>query len=660
MKNRLRFLSVFAGCFTLFLIGMAFAVRADEKDDLEKQRSDELKRVEAMLNAQINALIEKEKADPNDAKSLYELGVRCSNGDGVMKDPFTAIELYRRAAEMGNADAQYAYGMEYLEHLHEIIAPRAAAKAEGVKWLRKAAEQGHAEAQIELAKCYLRGEGVKSDWNEAYKWGKMAAESGNARAMFEFYRHLSRDEEWLRKAAEKGYAEAQRTLGVKYHYAAKGYPLDLTEAVKWYTLAAEQGDREAKKSLDELKGEVAAQEEAEQGDAETQYRMALRIRDNPELGGFSNEARMNEALKWYRMAAENGHKAALFDLAEGFAFGAWFARQDFAEAAKWYRKLAEQGDPMGQGMLGWLYATGRGVPEDRKTAVEWFRKGAAQGNAEAQYGMGVSIEESWLESFYLSEPENWKTVMDWYVKAADSGLKHHLQRLYPGNKDTNSATTLPFKIGSMYDARYCSIKYPNGQVLNEPADQYLSEAVKWYMKAAEEDDVFGVFHLRDLADMRDSEEAKEALRKLARNGQEHAKAYLLEFGWAAPEDMESLLRWKAERSGDADVRYKLARLLIERNNGVTPEAMEWLLKAAGLRGRAMENYNAAQRELVELAANGSKEAEDAIRTLANDEMTPTVVREKAQKLIDDYDRSGQWRWPSDWNDPPEEEEAEEE
>ncbi|MBR3688365.1 MAG: hypothetical protein IKL85_04755, partial [Lentisphaeria bacterium] len=71
MKNRLRFLSVFAGCFTLFLIGTAFVVRADEKDDLEKQRAEELKRVEAMLKASIDALIAKEKADPNDAKSLY-------------------------------------------------------------------------------------------------------------------------------------------------------------------------------------------------------------------------------------------------------------------------------------------------------------------------------------------------------------------------------------------------------------------------------------------------------------------------------------------------------------------------------------------------------------------------------------------------------------
>ena len=603
--------------------------------------------------------------DPNEAKSIYELGVHYEKD---VQDLFAALEQYRKAAKMGNADAQYAYGMAYLNHpqdayaienlpLLAIIVPRDEAKAEGVKWLRKAAKQGHPEAQIELAKCYASGEGVKSDLNAAYKWGKKAAESGNARAMYEFYQlpYLHVGEEWLRKAAEKGYAEAQRTLGFKYHYGSKGYPLDPVEAVKWYTLAAAQGDREAEKYLDKLKDVVSAQEDAAQGDAETQYQMALQIRDNLELGGFSHEARAKEALKRYRMAAENGHRGALLDLAEGFAFGAWFTGKDFEEAAKWYRELAELGDPMGQGMLGWLYATGRGVSEDRKTAVEWFRKGAAQGNPEAQYGMGVSIEESWLESFYLNELENWKTVVDWYVKAADGGLKHSLQRLYPDAKAPNSYRSLPFKIGCMYDARYCSIiDHPNGPFLNEPAEQYLSEAVKWYLKAAEADDLFGVFHLRDLADMRDSGEAKEALRTLAKNGHEHANAYLLDFGWAAPEDVESLLRWRAEERGNNEARYKLARLLIERNNGVTPEAMDLLLKAA------KGDYNPALRELVELAENGNKEAEDAIRTVAENEPAYdwNRSREKAQKLVEDHSRSGQWRWPSDWDDPPKEEENE--
>jgi len=650
MNKPRRLFPVFAGCIIFLLVGAFFALTDTGKELIERARTIHKHaamnaKFQAQIDAQTDTLIAAE-ADPNDAKSIYELGVRYEKeGGGIL----AAIELYRRAAEMGNADAQYAYGMAYLEHLHEIISPRAAAKAEGVKWLRKAAEQGHPEAQIELAKCYLRGEGVKSDPNEAYKWGKMAAESGNARAMFEYYRHLFGGEEWLRKAAEEGYAEAQRTLGVNYHYASKGYPLDLKEAVKWYTLAAAQGDREAKKSLDKLKDIVSAQEEAAQGGPETQYQMALQIRDNPELGGFSNEARMNEALKWYRMAAENGHKVAMLDLAEGFAFGAWFAPGlDFEEAAKWYRKLAEQGDPMGQGMLGWLYATGRGVEKDRKTAVEWFRKGAEQGNAEAQYGMGVSIEESWQESFYLHEPENWKTVVDWYIKAANSGLKHHLQRLYLDAKAPDSYRSLPFKIGSMYDDRYCSIINPNGRILNEPADQYLSEAVKWYLKAVEADDLFGVFRLRDLADMRDSEEAKEALRKLAKNGHEHAKAYLLDFGWAAPEDVEPLLRWRVEEKGNNEAQYTLARILIERNNGVTPEAMELLFKAA------KGDYNPALRELVELAANGNKDAEDAIRTVAENESAYDWNRssEKAQKLIEDHSRSGQWRWPSDWDDPP--------
>ena len=136
-----------------------------------------------MLNAQIDALIEREKADPNDAKSLYELGVRCWNGNGVEMDPLTAIELYRRAAEMGYIEAQYAYGKMYLVSLQEIMAPREAAKAEGVKWLRKAADQGHEKAQLALAKCYSSGEGVKKDAAKAFKLFMRAADTGYPPAM---------------------------------------------------------------------------------------------------------------------------------------------------------------------------------------------------------------------------------------------------------------------------------------------------------------------------------------------------------------------------------------------------------------------------------------------------------------------------------------------
>ena len=47
--------------------------------------------------------------------------------------------------------------------------------------------------------------------------------------------------------------------------------------------------------------------------------------------------------------------------------------QDFYEAVKWFRLAAEQHHRRAQFMLGVLYWSGDGVPQDYDQAVKWFR-----------------------------------------------------------------------------------------------------------------------------------------------------------------------------------------------------------------------------------------------------------------------------------------------
>ena len=54
--------------------------------------------------------------------------------------------------------------------------------SEAVKWYRKAAEQGDADAQFNLGACYFLGNGVEKNDSEAVKWWRRAAEQGNAKA----------------------------------------------------------------------------------------------------------------------------------------------------------------------------------------------------------------------------------------------------------------------------------------------------------------------------------------------------------------------------------------------------------------------------------------------------------------------------------------------
>ena len=55
--------------------------------------------------------------------------------------------------------------------------------AEAVKCYRKAAEQGDAAAQYNLGVIYYNGEGVTQDYAEAVKWYRKAAEQGYASLM---------------------------------------------------------------------------------------------------------------------------------------------------------------------------------------------------------------------------------------------------------------------------------------------------------------------------------------------------------------------------------------------------------------------------------------------------------------------------------------------
>src|SRR5262245_28209441 len=79
-----------------------------------------------------------------------------------------------------------------------------------------------------------------------------------------------------------------------------------------------------------------------------------------------------EAAKWYRRAAESGYLPAAVNLALLYSGGGAGVAQDSAEAAKWLQFAAERGHATAQAMLGFAYASGRGVAADPVTAKMWL------------------------------------------------------------------------------------------------------------------------------------------------------------------------------------------------------------------------------------------------------------------------------------------------
>jgi len=150
----------------------------------------------------------RDAAQQGNAEAQYHFGTLYWNGVGVGKDDTEAVQWYRRAADQGYAPARYDLGIAYRDG-------RGVAKGEAdfVQWNRKAAEQGFPPAQHNLGVQYFNGtRGVPQDNAEAMKW--------------------------LRSAADQGWVPSQGMIAVVYSQG-RGTAKDPVEAYKWFTLAVQ-------------------------------------------------------------------------------------------------------------------------------------------------------------------------------------------------------------------------------------------------------------------------------------------------------------------------------------------------------------------------------------------------------------------------------------
>jgi uncharacterized protein len=98
---------------------------------------------------------------------------------------------------------------------------------------------------------------------------------------------------------------------------------------------------------------------------------------------------------WIRTIIVAGVAVLLFsngDLAEAQSFRqgvSAFNRQDYVSASRVFIPLAEQGVPAAQSYLGFMFETGRGVPQNYTEAAMWYRRAAQQGDGRAQYSLGL-------------------------------------------------------------------------------------------------------------------------------------------------------------------------------------------------------------------------------------------------------------------------------
>jgi len=99
--------------------------------------------------------------------------------------------------------------------------------------------------------------------------------------------------------------------------------------------------------------------------------------------GLGKPVDPQEAVIWYRKAAETGHTLGAHNLGNVYASGTG-VEPDAAEAARWWLVAATAGDAIPQFRLAEFLEQGRGVDRNQAQARYWYENAARRGNANAQ------------------------------------------------------------------------------------------------------------------------------------------------------------------------------------------------------------------------------------------------------------------------------------
>lgn len=308
---------------------------------------------------------------------FYHLGLLYETGHSLERNLKQARAWYKKAAELGDARAQYALGRD----AEQAQLPQA------VAWLHKAALQGHARAQCALAERLFLGLGTEQDPMGALAWYARAAEQGDAQAQFAlgdlFKNHAeSMAHTALAQAAAGGQAQAQYAMGERCRLGT-GVAQNWFEACRWYQMAAEQGDALAQCALAGC------------------YSEGRGVRQD-----------LAHAFAWYEKAAAQNLPQAQWNLGELYATGLPGVKADAKKATTLCKRAANAGFVPAQATLGALFA--RAKKHDR--ALHWWSMAAAQGDLEAlfnagqSYRLGLGVQKNETKAFTL------------LLKAAQGGL----------------------------------------------------------------------------------------------------------------------------------------------------------------------------------------------------------------------------------------------
>ena len=151
-----------------------------------------------------------------------------------------------KRAQQGAPQSQYEAALLYYRGKYGV-------KKDWIRtfdYLYSAAQTGHIKALNNLGALYCAGHGTKKNLDKALVCYRQAAEQGDFEGMINLavLYHLQKDDTqafaWMKKAADGGSPLGQRMLA-EFYYAGIGTEPDKQTGLRYYMLAAKQGEPNA-------------------------------------------------------------------------------------------------------------------------------------------------------------------------------------------------------------------------------------------------------------------------------------------------------------------------------------------------------------------------------------------------------------------------------
>lgn len=396
----------------------------------------------------------------------FALGTYMTQGTGIKKDVEKGQALLQKAA-----DAGFSYA-----NLNLAVMQQQAGKA-FLSELDKAQALGNSTAGLLLADYYLSQANNDQQMKQAR----------------DIYQHI----------ADAGDKKGQLKLGYMYEKGLGG-SVDMTNAQKWYTMAAEQNEPVAQYLLGQL------------------Y----------QFGWLDKKPDYELAQKWYSSAQAQYAPAAV---ASGFVYDT--VDDNYQPALAKYELAAKAGDAVGQFNAGLVYEKGKGRPVNVEKATDLYLRAAEQGHVQAMVQ---------LAGIYLNSASSEQKALSWYKKAAILGDRDALYQLGLLS-ETGVATKLDYADAIKYYQQSAEKGNANAKLALARMYQYglgvtkdLNQALVFYKELAAMDNAYAqyqlaTFYYDDEAGARSAQQGKQLLLQAQNNGSMQARKALQ---WLASQDQE--------------------------------------------------------------------------------------------------------------------------